>query len=162
MQALSRGVMAYFAQYDALLTPALAERPLELGEMHDQGEDDGDFARAGQFTPFTALLNVTGQPAISLPAGFGDDGLPTCAQLVGKPAGEGTLLQLAAQLEAARPPRPRRPRDGRRLGAEHRGERAAGGRRAPRRPRSRAASHRHPISSASSQVANAAGPASAS
>jgi amidase len=62
-----------------------------------------DFARSGQFTPFTALFNVTGQPAISIPAGFGDDGLPTNAHLVGKPLGEDTLLQLASQLEVARP-----------------------------------------------------------
>ena len=70
---------------------------------------DGDFARSGQFTPFTALFNVTGQPAISVPAGFGDDGLPTSAHIVGKPLGEDTLLQLAAQLEAARPVSAARP-----------------------------------------------------
>jgi amidase len=61
-----------------------------------------DFARSGQFTPFTALFNVTGQPAISLPAGVGEDGLPTNAHLVGKPLGEDTLLQVANQLETAR------------------------------------------------------------
>jgi amidase len=44
---------------------------------------------------------VTGQPAISVPLGFGDDGLPTAAQLVAKPLGEDTLLQVAAQMEAA-------------------------------------------------------------
>ena len=44
---------------------------------------------------------MTGQPAISIPLGFGDDGLPTAAQLVAKPLGEDTLLQVAAQMEAA-------------------------------------------------------------
>jgi amidase len=44
-----------------------------------------------------------------VPAGFGDDGLPTNAHLVAKPLGEDTLLQLAAQLETARPPDGRRP-----------------------------------------------------
>jgi amidase len=103
LQALARGVVAFFAEYDVLLTPALAERPLKIGECNGLGENPmADFARSGQFTPFTALFNVTGQPAISVPAGFGEDGLPTNAHLVGKPLGEDTLLQVASQLEAAR------------------------------------------------------------
>ena len=110
LQALARGVVAFFAEYDLLLTPALAERPLRIGECNGVGEDPmADFARSGQFTPFTALFNVTGQPAISIPAGFGDDGLPTNAHLVGKPLGEETLLQVASQIEAARPAAATRP-----------------------------------------------------
>ena len=110
MQALARGVIAFFAEYDVLLTPALAERPLPIGECNGLGENPmEDFARSGAFTPYTALFNVTGQPAISLPAGFGEDGLPTNAHIVAKPLGEDTLLQLAAQLEAARPRDGRRP-----------------------------------------------------
>ena len=110
MQALARGVVAFFAEYDVLLTPALAERPLAIGECNGLGENPmQDFARSGAFTPYTALFNVTGQPAISLPAGFGEDGLPTNAHLVAKPLGEDTLLQLAAQLETARPRDNRRP-----------------------------------------------------
>src|SRR3954454_3218062 len=110
LQALARGVIAFFADYDLLLTPALAERPLPIGECDGLGEDPmADFARSGRFPPYTALFNVTGQPAISVPAGFGDDGLPTNAHLVGKPLGEDTLLQLASQLEAARAPSGRRP-----------------------------------------------------
>ena len=57
--------------------------------------------RSGRFAPHTALFNVTGQPAISMPLGFGDDGLPTAAHIVAKPLGEDTLLQVAAQMEAA-------------------------------------------------------------
>ena len=110
LQVLARGVIAFFAEYDVLLTPALAERPLPIGECNGLGEDPmADFARSGAFTPFTSLFNVTGQPAISVPAGFGEDGLPTNAQLVAKPLGEDTLLQLAAQLENARPADGRRP-----------------------------------------------------
>ena len=110
MQALARGVIAFFAEYDVLLTPALAERPLPIGDCNGLGENPlEDFARSGAFTPYTALFNVTGQPAISVPAGFGEDGLPTNAQIVAKPLGEDTLLQLAAQLEVARPPDGRRP-----------------------------------------------------
>jgi amidase len=102
LQAVARGIVAFFAEYDLLLTPALAERPLPIGECHGYGDDPmADLARSGRFTPFTSLFNVTGQPAISLPVGFGEDGLPTNVQLVAKPLGEDTLLQVAAQLETA-------------------------------------------------------------
>jgi amidase len=104
LQAVARSLVAFFAAYDVLVTPALAERPLRIGECHGYGEDPwADLARSGRFTPYTALFNVTGQPAITVPVGFGDDGLPTSAQIVGKPLGEDTLLQLAAQIETARP-----------------------------------------------------------
>jgi amidase len=104
LQALARGLVAFFAGYDLLLTPALAERPLAIGDCHGCGERPmEDLARSGRFTPFTALFNVTGQPAITVPIGFGEDGLPTSVQIVGKPLGEDTLLQVAGQMEAARP-----------------------------------------------------------
>jgi amidase len=102
LQALARGLVAFFAEYDLLLTPALAERPLKIGECNGLGENPlEDLARSGRFTPFTALFNVTGQPAIVVPTGFGPDGLPVAVQLVAKPLGEDTLLQVAAQMEAA-------------------------------------------------------------
>jgi amidase len=110
LQALARGVVAFFAEYDLLLTPALAERPLPIGELTGCGlEPFADLHRAGRFTPYTSLFNITGQPAISLPVGFGDDGLPTAAQLVGRPLAEDTVLQVATQLEAALPVSTRRP-----------------------------------------------------
>jgi amidase len=110
LQALARGVIAFFAEYDLLLTPALAERPLPIGDLHGCGDEPmEDFARSGRFTPFTALFNVTGQPAASIPVAMGEDGLPTSVQLVAKPLGEDTLLQVLAQMEAARPWVHRRP-----------------------------------------------------
>jgi len=110
LEAFSRTLVRYLDPYDALLTPALAERPLELGEI-DATEGDGlrAWARGGQFTPFTATANVTGLPAISLPLYHGEDGLPLCVQLFGRPADEGPLLGLANQLEIARPWADRRP-----------------------------------------------------
>ena len=102
LQALARGLVAFFAEYDVLLTPALAERPLRIGDCNGVGAEPlRDLARSGRFTPFTALFNVTGQPAITVPVGFGEDGLPTAAQLVARPLGEDTLLQVAAQMETA-------------------------------------------------------------
>jgi amidase len=104
LQALARHTVAFFADYDLLLTPLLATRPLPIGELHGCGEEPmEDLRRSGRFAPYTALFNVTGQPAISIPMGFGEDGLPTAVQLVGHPLGEETLLQVAARLEIARP-----------------------------------------------------------
>jgi amidase len=110
LQLLARGTVAFFADYDLLMTPVLASRPLPIGELHGCGEQPlEDLRRSGRFGPYTSLFNVTGQPAISLPVGFGEDGLPTAVQLVGHPLGEETLLQVAAQVEAARPWAARRP-----------------------------------------------------
>jgi amidase len=108
--AFSRAIVAVWNDYDAVLTPALAQRPVRIGEIDGCSDEPwDDFRRSGEFTPYTAIFNVTGQPAISLPLFHGDDGLPLCVQLAGKPAGEGELLALAAQLEAARPWAQRRP-----------------------------------------------------
>ena len=72
------------------------------------------FERSGHFTPYTAISNVSGSPAISVPLYQRpeDDraaGVPLAVQLIGRPAGEGALLALAAQLEAACPWADRRP-----------------------------------------------------
>jgi amidase len=104
LQALARRLVGFFADYDVLLTPALGERPLRIGECHGYGTDPmRDLARSGVFTPYTSLFNVTGQPAISVPIGLGSDGLPTGVQIVGRPLAEDRLLQLARQLEYANP-----------------------------------------------------------
>ena len=104
LQRFARAAIAMWNDLDVLITPALARRPVRIGEL---GAVDGDpmagFREGGRFTPYTAALNVTGQPAISLPLFHGDDGLPLAVQLVGPPAGEGLLLALASQLEGARP-----------------------------------------------------------
>ncbi|MBA3263286.1 MAG: amidase [Thermoleophilaceae bacterium] len=108
--AFSRAIVALWDEYDVVVTPALAQRPVRIGEIDSCSEEPWeDFRRSGEFTPYTAIFNVTGQPAISLPLFHGEDGLPLGAQLAGRPAGEGQLLALAAQLEAARPWAERRP-----------------------------------------------------
>jgi amidase len=110
LQLLARGTVAFFADYDLLLTPVLAFRPLPIGELNGCGSEPlDDLRRSGRFAPYTSLFNVTGQPAISIPMGVGEDGLPTAVQLVGHPLGEETLLQVAGQVEAARPWAARRP-----------------------------------------------------
>jgi amidase len=110
LTAISRGIIALWERYDVVMTPALAERPVPIGEIDACSDDPWeDFRRSGRFTPYTAIFNVTGQPAISVPLFHGDDGLPTAIQLAGRPADEATLLSLAAQLETARPWAGRRP-----------------------------------------------------
>ena len=102
LQAHSRRLVSFLSSYDALLTPALAERPLPLGTLNTAApEPMSTFTRSGLFTPFTPVFNASGQPGISLPLYQGEDGLPLAVQLVGRPAGEGALLALASQLEEA-------------------------------------------------------------
>ncbi|HEY8304677.1 MAG TPA: amidase [Solirubrobacteraceae bacterium] len=104
LQALTRQLVAFLDPYDALLTPALAERPLPIGTLDTAAPDPmSTFTRSGLFTPFTPVFNASGQPGISLPLYEGEDGLPLGVQLVGRPAGEGALLALASQVEAAAP-----------------------------------------------------------
>jgi amidase len=110
LQAHSRRLVSFLDPYDALLTPALAERPLPLGTLDTAApEPMSTFTRSGLFTPFTPVFNASGQPGISLPLFQGEDGLPLGVQLVGRPAGEAGLLALASQLEEARPWAGRRP-----------------------------------------------------
>ncbi|HXE45341.1 MAG TPA: amidase [Conexibacter sp.] len=110
LQALARMFVTAMAEYDVVLTPSLALRPRPIGELYGDNDDPAEtFRRSGEFTPFTAIANVTGQPAISLPLAHGDDGLPVGVHFFGRPADEATLLALGAQLEAARPWEGRRP-----------------------------------------------------
>jgi amidase len=110
LEAHTREIVGMWGDHDVLLTPALAERPVPLGEIDSCSDEPWeDFRRSGRFTPFTAIFNVTGQPAISVPLFHGDDGMPLAVQLVGPPAREDVLLSLTAQLEAARPWAERRP-----------------------------------------------------
>ena len=110
LQSLTRRLVEFLYPYDALLTPALAERPLPLGTLDTAAPDPmSTFTRSGLFTPFTPVFNASGQPGISLPLYEGEDGLPLGVQLVGRPAGEAALLALASQVEAAAPWVGRRP-----------------------------------------------------
>jgi amidase len=104
LQAFARTVTTWAAPYDALLTPALAQPPVAIGALDPCGPDPmGTFERSGHFTPYTAIANILGSPAIALPLYARDDGLPLAVQLIGRPAQEGALLALAAQLEDALP-----------------------------------------------------------
>ncbi|MCX5193460.1 amidase [Streptomyces sp. NBC_00249] len=91
-----------FAAVDLLLTPTLAERPRRVGALDGLGMA-GAMLRSRPMIAYTALWNVTGNPAASVPAGFAADGLPLSVQLVGPEHEEAAVLQVAAQLESVRP-----------------------------------------------------------
>jgi amidase len=110
LESVARTIVSFFEPFDIVVTPALARRPLAIGEVHGRGPDPWEhYQRSGHFTPYTAIVNVTGLPAVSLPLYHGDDGLPIGVQLIGRPAAEGDLLSVCGQLEQALPWIDRRP-----------------------------------------------------
>jgi amidase len=111
LQQIARRVVAFWDDVDIVVTPTLALPPVPIGwTWEDTGGDPHlAFARQSAFTPFTALFNVTGQPAMSVPLSWTEDGLPVGVQFIGRPFAEATLVRLAAQLEQARPWSGRRP-----------------------------------------------------
>ena len=106
--ATSARLLSLWHEVDVLLTPGLARTAIRAEGGYGHAAPVA-FDRAARFTPFTPAFNLTGQPAISLPSGFGADGLPLSIQLVGRPGAEDVLLSLAAQIEAARPWADQRP-----------------------------------------------------
>ena len=103
VQMLSRQWIARSLPYDAVLSPTLASPPVPVGWFTETGDPAEDFSRQKRFTPFTAVYNVTGQPAVSLPLHWSAEGHPIGVMLAGRPAGEGLLVSLSARLEDARP-----------------------------------------------------------
>jgi amidase len=96
-------VEAFLAQYDVVVSPSLVKPPVPIGTYDTNVPDMAEWGRTGEFASFTPIANITGQPAISLPLHATEDGLPIGIQLIGPPAGEALVLQLATQLEAAKP-----------------------------------------------------------
>jgi amidase len=129
MRSQSVRVAGFFEKYDVLLTPTLALPPVKLGALHPRHTMSGvEYAvlkgvvrlgaggvlrRLGAvdkvvddvfvFAPYTAVFNATGQPAMSVPLWWSDEGLPIGVQFVGRFADEATLFRLAGQMERAHP-----------------------------------------------------------
>jgi amidase len=108
LQAVTRAALVTLNAYDAVLTPTLALPPRPVG-WFDEVDPAQNFERQKQFTPFTALYNVSGQPAVNVPLSVNADGLPIGVMLAGRMGDEGTLISLSAQLEQARPWKDRHP-----------------------------------------------------
>lgn len=87
---------------DVLLSPTVGPRPRRVGALA-RGGTISMALKSRPVVAWTALWNVTGNPAASVPTGVAEDGLPVSVQLVGRIGEETTLLSLSAQLERARP-----------------------------------------------------------
>ncbi|HUA04027.1 MAG TPA: amidase family protein [Solirubrobacteraceae bacterium] len=101
-------VLELWNEIDVLLMPVLATTAIAAEGAYGKSAPIA-IDRSSRFMPFNPVFNVTGQPSIALPAGFGVDGLPLTVQLVGRPGAEDLLYSLAGQLETARPWAQRRP-----------------------------------------------------
>jgi amidase len=125
LQREARRVGQLFTEFDVLLTPTLAVPPFPVGALQPKPADRFVLELAGrlrsggllkamglvnelasqvfQAAPYTAVFNVTGQPAMSVPLHWNREGLPVGLHFVGRYADEATLFRLAAQLERERP-----------------------------------------------------------
>jgi amidase len=92
----------FFAEYDVLLTPALARRSPKSVAWHERGWLPNILANTN-YSPLTPPWNLTGWPAMSVPFGTLPSGAPTAVQLVGRPGSEALLLEVAEQLEKLHP-----------------------------------------------------------
>jgi amidase len=111
-QLVTRAVADWWAGgFDLLLTPTMALPPAEIGAMGTGREENPllPIVRATPYAIFTAGFNASGQPAISLPLHWSEEGLPIGVQLVAAYGRENLLLRVASQLEEARPWAQRRP-----------------------------------------------------
>lgn len=131
LQGAARRMAPFFQRFDALLTPTLAQPPVRTGALQPTAAEQWQIrivnalqspallraagavqavaAKTFAYMPYTALFNATGQPAMSLPLHWDTGGLPIGVQLVGRLGDDALLLQLAAQVERARPWAGRRP-----------------------------------------------------
>lgn len=104
MQQATINAAKFHETYDVWLSATLGLPPVKLGTFDMEEEDPvKSFAPLIDYVPFTAMQNVTGQPAINLPLHWNKEGLPIGVQFVGRYGDETTLLKLAAQLEKAAP-----------------------------------------------------------
>lgn len=104
MHALGRRMGDFFTRYDVALTPVYANPPLPVGSLSMQTADFATYSAMLQAErPFTAMYNLSGGPAMSVPLHWTDDGLPVGMHFGADIGREDILFQLAGQLEQAAP-----------------------------------------------------------
>lgn len=121
----SREIGRFFEGYDIFLSPTLARPPVRIGSLRPKGFEatmmkslarfnsswlastvvniNKNSTAVFSFVPYTAPFNATGQPAMSVPVHWNDQGLPIGVQFVGRYGDEAALFRLASQLEQANP-----------------------------------------------------------
>ena len=131
LQTEARRLAHVYRDYDLVLTPTLGTPPVHIGELQPQGIDliaqkllsalhwsapltnqkiiDQAAEKTFSFIPFTPVANFTGQPSMSVPLYWNEEGLPIGVMFTGRPAEEPLMFSLAGQLERARPWAARRP-----------------------------------------------------
>ncbi|WP_445620245.1 amidase [Kushneria sp. Sum13] len=106
IHALGRRIATTQLEFDVLLSPTLARKPPVIGTLDafdDRLSLDEIIHAFHSYCPFTALCNATGQPAMSVPLFWTEDGLPLGSHFAGRFGEETLLFSLAAQLERAQP-----------------------------------------------------------
>jgi amidase len=93
---------ALFDDHDVLVTPVMGGTALPVRRWEGKGALQTVLGMS-RFYPYCVPWNHLGNPAMSVPFGFGADGMPLSIQVIGRPGSEATLLSLAAQIEAERP-----------------------------------------------------------
>ncbi len=109
---LYRQVQSWFDTCDIAVMPTLSRTAVPIDQdFFGPIEIDGQSVEniRASWYPYTMPFNLTGNPAVSLPCGFGGDGLPLAIQLVAPPGADATLLQVAAAFEQAQPWTERKP-----------------------------------------------------
>ena len=122
---LARKMAALHQEYDLLLTPVLSRPPIKIGALQNTTQEnislrllqktggysflkgskiiDDLIERTFSYIPYTAIANMTGQPAMSVPLHWTDTHLPVGVMFTGRMGEEDLLFRLAAQLETAEP-----------------------------------------------------------
>lgn len=101
-QRVTNHLNRFFSRYDLFLTPTLAVAAFGHGKLGPERIDGADVP-ANAWIPFTHPFNLSGQPAISVPAGRTSDGLPVGLQIAGRRFEDLAVLQAARAFEQARP-----------------------------------------------------------
>jgi amidase len=111
LQRYARKVAGFFTSYDLFLTPTVSAPPLPLGKMVSTNDDPFRALEvSGRTVAYSGVIaNLTGNPAMSVPLYWNDDGLPVGMHFLGRFSDEATLFRLAGQLEAALPWSQRQP-----------------------------------------------------
>src|SRR2546427_9707587 len=92
MRAFVRRSASFWNSYDLLLTPTLGLPPPKVGWIFETEDPWHGLARAAAFDPYAPPANVSGQPAVSVPLYWSDDGLPLGVQLIGGPLDAATRV----------------------------------------------------------------------
>jgi len=107
VHAFGRRMARVFLDCDVLVTPTLAAPPAPVGQLKPDNENFVDYRNGPggvfEYSPFTAIFNASGQPAVSLPLHWSADGLPVGVHLAMAFGADEALMSLCGQIETAAP-----------------------------------------------------------